>query len=572
MANEIQPTIQRSGLIIDVDYQSATAVLVGQTEGTKRFIAGATTLSTAMPPINEQSVGVRQVIRTIEDTTGVQLTGPEGIATPARGFNGVDVVAVTGQPVAPLRLSVASTGQSSMSAALEAAARRTITVVDNVTSRVRTGDGGLSGVLFESAIREFLPDAVLLLEGDSAESEWSTAIGTLVELARSEMLSLVIIVAGDRYQQHAAQLFGESADLRGIDPAEFTVSDIAAALESELQGIYDSRVVTQEIAQTVEPARFVNRMRAGDLVTRFLARRREEAVAYLDVADGLILHTATPEVGDVHVRPDMDLYRNIRTMLERDPDDILRWLPMTFTAEELSHWILNRALRPHGVADTSQDRAVERALLIEMARTAWITLSGSDASTSNLDLIVGGRPFSTMSPGVAALTLLDIFQPSPATGLVEIILDSDSLVAAAGAIGEMNPVMAADLVEHDLLSPFATVFVVSGESNEGDVAVRGKVQSEDGQVTQFTVPYGSVHRIPVSQFQTTTLMLTCEATFRVGDQTQLPDISLGRDGMLQVGDGGVIIDARGRPMGTASDSSLRAPRIASWLEDVGFTL
>jgi hypothetical protein len=380
---------------------------------------------------------------------------------------------------------------------------------------------------------------VLLLQGDTADAEWSTAVGTLAELARNEVLRLVIIVAGDQYQQQAAQLFGETADLRGIDPAEFTVADIATALEAELQGMYDGRVHTQEIVPSVEPARFVNRMRTGDLVTRFLARRREESVAYLDVADGLMLHYATPETGDVHVRPDLDLYRNIRTMLERDPEDVLRWLPMTLTAEELSHWILNRALRPHGVADTPHDLAIERALLIEMARSSWSALVGTGETASNIDLIVGGRPFSTMtSPGVAALTLLDIFQPSPATGLVELILDPDSLVAAAGAIGEQNPVMAADLVENDLISSFATIFIVNGEGSEGDVAVRGQVKSDDGQTTRFTVPNGSVHRIPVSQFQTTTLTLSCEAQYKIGDQTQLPDITVGRDGMLHAGAGG----------------------------------
>ena len=562
--------MQRTGLVLDVDYQRARSVLIGRTEGQSRFIAGSSTPSTAIPPIADPSVGAKQVIRAIEESTALQIMGPDGVELPSRGHHGVDVFAITGQPAPPIRLSVVSAGTSTMVAPIVAAARRTITVVDQVADRVRSSDGAFSGALLETAVREFYPDAVLLLQGDTADVDWTAAIGTLVALVNDNVVSLIIIVAADQFQQQAAQILGDRADLRGIDPAEFSVADIASALETELQSLYDARVDAQSIVPAFEQPRFVSRVRAAELVTRFLARRRQQAVVSVDVADGLVIHWATGEIGDVTVRPDLDLFRNIRPMLAVNQGAIANWLPMTMSSEELSHWILNRALRPHGTADTTYDIAVERAILVEMLRTSWSMMGGADKP---VDAIVAGRPFSSMrSPALAVITLLDVFQPTPDGGVVEIILDPDGLVPAAGAIGQTSPAMAADLVENDLAISAATVFIVTGNGSEGELAVRGQIRGENGETTRFTVPYGSIHRVHVDLSGTSQLSLTCEGAFTIGGQKQITDVTIGRDGMLHSSEVGLIIDARGRPMQPPTDMGLRGTQVATWLGDIGFTL
>lgn len=562
--------MQRTGLVVDVDYQRARSVLIGRTEGQSRFIAGASVSSTAMPPIADASVGAKQAIRSVEESLGLQIMGPDGVELPSRGHHGVDLFAITGQPVSPIRLSVVSAGASATVTPLIAAARRTITIVDQVADRVRSSDGAFTGALLEGAVREFRPDAVLLLQGDTADSDWTTAIGTLVGLVNDNVVNLIIIVAADQFQQQAARILGDRADLRGIDPAEFSVADIASALEAELQSLYDARVDAQAIVPAFEQPGFVSRVRAGELVTRFLARRREQAVVAVDVADGLVVHWATGEIGDVIVRPDMDLFRNIRSMLGTSQGAIANWLPMSLSSEELAHWILNRALRPHGVAETTSDIAIERAILVEMLRDAWASLGGAEKP---VDLIVAGRPFSGMhTPALAALTLLDVFQPAPESGIVDIILDVDGLAPAAGAIGQANPAMAADIVENDLAVPAATALIVAGAGTEGQLAVRGQLRTESGETTRFTVPFGSVHRVRIDPSTTAHLSLTCEESYSIGGQQQLSDLTVGREGMIRIGEAGLIIDARGRPIHPTTDPSLRATRVKTWLDDIGFIL
>jgi hypothetical protein len=562
-----RPQGHRSALVVDVDYHTARAVLFARVDDQYRFVSAATVPSTAMPPIDDVSVGAKQAIRAIEEHSGLFLVGSEGIEVPSTADHGVDIFALTGQPVTPIRLSAVSVGASPMLTPLVAAARRTVTEVDALNERVRTSDGVLSGVQLEAALREFRPDAVIVIQGDKAEGEWSTAIGTLSGLVGDGLFSLIIIVAGDTFQQQAAQVFGDRADLRGIDPGEFTVADIAVALEAELQGLYEARVSPHTLIASVEPTQYVSRVRAADLVTRFIARRREQAVAYIDVADGLVLHWATPVASDMAVRPDIDLFRNVRSVFNHDLAAVTQWLPSSAPTEDLSHWILNRALRPHTVADTAQDVAIERAILIEQARTAWTAMAAS--AESQVDVIIAGRPFTTMpQPGLAAMTLLDVIQPDPDGGVVELMLDADGIVPAAGAVGERSPAIAADVVENDLLIPFATALVVRGGGTAGELAVRGQVRQENGDTTRFTVPFGGVHHIPVPAGASVTLTLACESGYSIGGQTQLTDITIGPDGMLRGGEFGVVIDARGRGQ---SGVGQQVARVKNWFDDLGIS-
>jgi hypothetical protein len=559
----------RSGLVIDLDHQSARAIYIGQAEGQYRLISAAAVQSTAMPPIDDISVGARQALRVIEEHTSQQVVGPEGVVIPASGEFGVDLVAITGHPVAPIRLSVVAIGASPLTAQLVASARRTSTVIDVLTERVRTSDGVFSGALLEQGIRYFRPDALVLIEGDTAGNEWTSATGTLSQLVDEGIVNLVIIVAADQFQQQAAQALGDRADLRGIDPAEFTPADIASALEAELHALYEARVDTHALVAATEPVRYVSRIRAGDLVTRFLARRGNQAVVALDLSDGLMIHWATPEVSDVMVRPDMDLSRNIRTILSSEWQRVGQWLPFQLSSEEIAHWVLNRALRPTSMAESTHDMAVERAILIELARSAWTAMAAS--SDARIDVIVAGHPFSTMrSAPLAAITLLDIFQPDPASGIVDIVLDVDGLMPAAGAIGERSPAMAADLVENDLLSPFAAALIVKGNGNDGELAARGQVQYENGETTRFSVTNGSIHRLDFIPGQNAKVTVMCESGYSIGGQQQFPDLNVGWNGDLRPGEVGLLIDARNRPVRMPSDAGSRASRTSNWLEDIGF--
>jgi hypothetical protein len=569
MNADVRPAALGTGLVVELDRQMVRAVLFASVEGQGRFITAHALPSTALPPIDDATVAVKHALRAIEEQTGFALLGPNGVQSPVVDHVGVDFFAVTGHPATPLRLTIVALGDSPVVAPIVAAARRSVAIADLPGARIRTSDGVISGALFERHLRAIRPDTVVLIEGSSTEAEWSSAVGTLVSLVHDETVPQIIIIAREEYQNDAAQRFGEQADLRGIDPSAFSSADIANALETELHAAYEARFDPRASVASDRRPHFAGLVRAGDLVTRFLARRRNQTIVALACGDGTTLHIAAPDGGDAVLRADLDVATNVRAALDLDPDLIARRLPFSVTHEDIAHWVLNRALRPFTVASTPRDVAMEAAVVTALLGAAWD--EQMSAYQGRVDTIVAGRPFSNWgAPALALLSIIDIVQPMPDSGLVEIVFDSDGILPAAGAIGEQSPALAADAVELDLMHPAAHVVVVNGTGSEGDLALRGQLQLDNGEVVRFTVPFGSIHRLVVPEGRTASLLLSCEPRFTIGRQPSTDDVVFGRATPLAGSPLGIIIDARGRPLPAAGDTTLRTARMASWLEDLGY--
>lgn len=553
-----------SGLVIDIDRRVARAVLFETVEGQGRFVAAAARPSTLMPPIDDAAVAVRAVMQAISEQTGVSLLGERGLTMPRDNYAGVDVFAITGQPAQPIRLAVVSTGSHPLTPALIAIARNTETIVEAFDQQVRTEAGALSGAELETALRDFRPDTIVLLAGAHAEAEWPTAVGTLGTLLSEGVISQAVILGSDQLQQAAIQTLGEDANLMGLDPAQYEPADVVGAVEVELSNAYEQQIDPAALGPTPGQAAFVGRGRAAELVTRFMARRREQRVLSVGMSDGTLLYWSDAQQSAGVIRPDFDVHLGVKAFLRLNPRLALDLLPFTMSEEDLHNWVLNRALRPTSVAATPRDEAIESALAGVFARQAWQELSS--VAGDQVDLIVGGPLFASWSsPALGVLCLLNAIQPAPANGLLEIVLDADGLLAAAGALGEFSPALAADAVVHDLTMPAASVVVVEGSGVEGDLAVRGELAYEGGETVNCTVPYGSIHLLPLADGTRATLALSCDGDFTVGGQEQ---VEFNAD-QLRGGPLGVIIDARGRPMPSASDASLRANRVANWLGDLG---
>ncbi len=566
-SSEEGATTLGSGLVIDIDRHTVRAVLFDTVGGHGRFVTASEAVSTVLPPIADPSAAIRQVIRAVEEDTGMTLVGDYGVQTPRQGHVGVEFIALTGQPVSPVKLAFIPIGNTSLTRSLVAAARRTISIVEVFDRDVRTDDGALSGTMLEGAIRAFQPDAVVILDGDNVQAEWATAVGTLSSLTAEGVINQIIIVARDQYQQQAAQTMGEDADLRGIDPGEFTPADIGAAIEMELHSLYDARFDPRSVLSLAQPVTFVGRARAGDLVTQFLARRRDQTVTAVSVGDGTIVHSASPDSSLIGIRPDLDAHANIRSVLHGDARGILRWLPFSMSEEELNHWILNRALRPSTVSDTSRDRLIESAVVIEELRSVWSDLA--PVERQHHDLIVGGALFASWdSPGLALLSLLNALGPKPAQGVVEVALDVDGMFHAAGAIGELSPALAADVVERDMLLPLATVIVVGGEGREGDLALRGTIEIEGGDTRQFSVPIGSVHQLDLGADENASVTITCEPSVSIAGSEAGEEVVFGRSVRLRGGELGIVIDARGASVDGSNDASTQNARMSNWLSDL----
>jgi hypothetical protein len=552
-----------ASLVVDVDGRLVRAVLFDAVEGQGRFVASAQVVSSAGPPIGDLSVAVKEAVALLEAQTGLKLLAAD------RNNSDLVALALSGHPVAPLRVALVPTGGHDMLPALTAIARATTAIVDVLDPAVRTEDGVMSATLLESRLRGFQPDVVVLLEGRRAQAEWASAVGTFGTLLAEGLRSQLIVLASDEFQQHVIQTLGEQANLTGLDPAQYEAHEVAAALETELLAHYEERVNAGPALGLQRNPVFVSRARAGDLAARFIARRQEKSVATVSISDGTVINWSTLHSGAALNRPDLDLHANVRGLFGPAFEFARSLLPVDMSQEDLANWILNRALRPRVNAATPRDQIIESVLSSGLMYQAWQDLSG--IANDQLDIVIGGGSLCYDSfPSLGVLALLNGLRPAPLGGVVEVYLDPDGLLTAAGAIGDVIPALAADAIEHDLLSPAATVIVLEGEGSEGEIAVTGRLTYEDGETVPISVPFGTIQRLQLGEGDRASLWLVCEPGFTIGGSNPGEELEFGQTHPLRGGEVGVLIDARGRPLETfGSQGIANRDRVRRWYGELG---
>lgn len=550
-----------TSLVVDVDAHRVRGVVFDSVEGESRFVASAQVMSTVGPPISDVSVAVREVVALLEGQTGVHLN----VGDDPKSFMGP--FALTGYPVAPLRVAIVPTGRQALTPVLATSGRATPSAVHILTDSVRTEDGVLSSTLLEVRLRGLKPDVVVLLEGDRAQSEWASAVGTFGNLIADQSIGQVIVLASEEFQQYLIQTLGDDTNMTGLDPNQYEPHEVALALETELNELYEQRVASGARVGIEREMKFVNRLRSGDLSTRYIARRLERSVVAVDVSSGTAINWSTMHAGGSIARPDLDVNVNVRSLFEANIDALRTMVPVEMSREDLANWILNRATRPRVESVLWEDQIIESVLLSRVVARTWGNLSG--IASDQIDLIIAGNGFCFPGePVLGVLALLNGFQPAPLGGVVQIVLDPDGLLWAAGAVGDQAPAVAADAIEHDLLSPAATVVVVEGSGAEGQPAVTGKLTYEDGEAVEFSVAYGALARLPLGEGDQATLVLTCEPGFAVGGSNPGEQVQFGPEDDLQGGEVGIIIDARGRPMIEPAEESVARESVRRWYSDL----
>jgi hypothetical protein len=244
------------------------------------------------------------------------------------------------------------------------------------------------------------------------------------------------------------------------------------------------------------------------------------------------------------------------------------WLPFDTTEDELIAWVLNRSIRPWTVPEHPRDIAIEQALARQITRRGLAEIARSQPlALSGVDLVIGGPVFARWNqPGAAALALLDSIDVVPDEGVLDLALDQDGLMAVAGALGSLDPGLAANVFEYDALIHLGTAVVIGGSSHEGDLACRGEIHYENGGMTQFSVGNGSVEVLPLRPGELATLVLRPERRYSVGGHSAGKTVTLADERRIIGGLVGVIIDARSRSLVNTGNN--RASKVKQWLDAV----
>jgi hypothetical protein len=394
------------------------------------------------------------------------------------------------------------------------------------------------------------------------------ALGTLTQ---------AIVIAEPAAQEAALTALGVRAKVRVVAPASKSATDIAAEVEKHLLDLYYSHVTTPDFAELIREASgsVVVRAHAVDLVNRFVARAFNRHVLTMDVDDGAHVHWASGSSGALATLPQLDLGPNLTGLTAREVADAVRWLPFPIDEDELVTWVLNRAIRPWSVAVDPRDLLVEQALTRQVLRRAVGEIGRAHPlAIPGADLVVGGRWLARWSqPGSAALVLLDSLDAVPNQGVLDLALDQDGLMAVAGTLATINPALASDLFAYDGLIHLGSAVVIGGQAHEGELACRGEIHYETGEMATFSVASGSIEVLPLRAGETASLVLRPERRFSIGGHATGKAVTLSEEHRIIGGAVGVILDARGRPLGAGPIPQSRPARVRQWLDAVnGVTL
>ena len=555
-----------------------------------RLVATGETATTVEVPWSRISMGVREAIRQIERLTGrVLLSGQEQLILPEReDGGGVDAFVATVDAAIPLQVAVVGLiGRVSVDSLLKAT-EGSYVVVRNVVARDdRTSDSGGESTMV-AMVRDTLrnrPDAILLgggIEGGAVEPVLEAAMDVAIALAASEEGGKVhVVFAGNRdARTDIVRILGDSANLHVVDNVRPTLADEdLGAAQEELRSLYRETKMGRapgfgELKSWVS-APVMATAEGLELALRYLSRAYQLDTVAVDVG-GSATHVAGVIGGRLGstVSAHLGMGYGIRSILDEvGIDRILRWLPFEMDEDQAYNQILNKALRPMTVPETVEGLLLEQAaareaisLTLDRARGRWLG-SGADPVEEHVppvDLIVGRGGVLSEAPvrGLAVLILLDAIQP---TGICALALDQASLLPQLGALASLHPLAATQVLARDGILKLGTVISLTGSGKEGAVALKLKIDYDDGQSLKVEVPYGAMEVIPLMEGKRAVVELRPSSRF---------DVGLGKKGKgatteLDGGALGIIVDARGRPLSLPGDGEKRRAKIREWMGELG---
>jgi hypothetical protein len=556
-------------VVADFARGNSRAFLLEEIGGAFRFVAKAEYRTTADLPYEDISQGWRQLLRQLEWVSGRGLTVRDKLAMPqlASG-DGVDGLLICASLGEPIRVAVLEAGQSAVTIQVIESLRRVNARVMHVAAPASRKDGGWAATQAD-ALRSFQPEMALMVVGAAAQEAMPRLFQLTKQLSMIGSVSRAVVIADGQAQEQGVSSLGTKIKVRSISPVVRSPIDIAAEIEREVGEGFQQRLRTSDFDLIAEDANRapISRAHAVDLVNRFIARAFKRQVLTIGVDDGVHVHWASGEAGAMTTAPQIDIASGITSLTGREIGDASAWLPFEVTEDDLVTWTLNRAIRPWTIAEQSRDLAIEQAMARQVMRRGIAELSRlQPLALAGVDLIIGGPSFARWNqPGAAALALLDAVDVVPNEGVVDLALDQDGLMAAAGVIGTIDPTLASSLFEYDALTHLGSSVIIGGSGSDGELACRGEIHFDNGEMAQFTVMSGSIEVIPLKTGETASIVLRPERKFSVGGHPGGKTVTLAEERKIIGGTVGVIIDARARSIAGTGN---RAQKVRQWLDAV----
>jgi hypothetical protein len=588
MTEQAQPQAQLNAdslLLLNIGTSHTRASLVDIVERQYRMVATAESSTTADAPYSDVGEGVRFALDKLSDLVGSEFFDEAGqLIVPSRGSgNGVDAVVLTLSLQADVRAAlVGLLPDISLRSVRNLTESAPVRVVAEVSLGDRRTEEGRMDALCQAK-----PDLILVAGG--SEGGASEAMLRLMEVvglsiymmpqdARPQVLYMGNSAVAAKVQEllkgchcvvTTARNIRPSLEMEALDPGRVALNEMTAQiLRARLGGIEGLLAWTGGVL-TPSP------LGMGTIV-QLQGRNAPPKKGVLGIAVGSGSTTLAAAFGDtmeLSVRPDLNLGRSAPRLLEHTTArDVARWLPMEYSEDALRNYLWNKSLFPRTVPATPEDLRIELAIIREMIRAAVRTASPSwrvpftwpwpGTLPPVLSILASGSAFTNLpKPGFAALTLLDAFQPP---GVTHLILDAQNMICALGAASRVNPLAVVQVLDSPAFPRLCTALCPVGKSHPGDPVLRYRLQYADGRQVRGDVRFGSIEVVPLALGQKGQITIQLHRHFDLG----LGGFGQGGSFAVEGGLAGLVIDARGRPLGLESDPAKNHKSQDDWLTQI----
>ncbi|HET7089184.1 MAG TPA: glutamate mutase L [Anaerolineae bacterium] len=580
---------------IDIGTVYTKAALIARVEGAYRFIARAESVTTAEAPWSDVAVGARHALEKLSSAAGRRLLNERGdLTTPQQpDGSGVDACVVTASAGKPLSVVLAGlAGEWSLESLRHAAMGTYTTLAAEIALSGGSRRAGRS--IADDRIQRIYdarPDVVCISGGTDGGAE--RPVLELVEAAKfaARFLEVAgsrprILFAGNaRLKPRVAETVGDAADFLQIDNVRpgLDVENVGP-LQVELETMYTTHKMGRiaglaTISAWSKRSIMLPTARAFGHVAQYLsAENRKTGVLGVDVG-GSTTTVAAAFGGQLYttLRSDVGASFVARFVEEIGWESVARWLDFEVSEGDIRAFAANKELRPGTIPQDTSELRIEQALAREViratlraARGAWPHGTSiprfSDSHVPLFEPIIGagGMLARAPRPGQAALLMLDAIEP---VGVTTLVLDVYGLAAALGAAALAEPLIAVQALEQGALMHLATVVAPLGamRARAGEVVMNVRLSYESGGTIEDDIKAGSLSVLPLSPGQKAVMQLRPRVGIdigrgpgRGGKPTEITGSALG-----------LIVDARGRPLGVSPDPKRRRDQIKSWLWDVG---
>jgi len=569
----------KSVITVDIGSTITRALFFDVVSGRYRFVASASSPTTAGAPLFDVTEGVWRALEGLQHITSrTFLSDKEGVVIPSTKDNqGTDIMVATmsaGNPISVITVGLLD------NVSLQSAQQLARTTYSKIIAEISLNDRKTSSERI-NLLTVKRPDLIIIAGGTNNGASHSLlnileGIGLSSFLLEESIRPHILYAGNEKLQDEVKAGLDKISKLRiapniqpvlgkeNIHPAQKEINEIYTDIRRKQAG------GIREVLSWTE-GYFSSTASALGRVIRFLSEKYEpeKGVMGVDIgSESVILAAAFNGQETLRVFPSLGVGGGASGVFEKSTmEEIKRWMPIDLPDLEIKNYIYNKTANPGSLPMIEEHLEIEIALAKQALRIASKNIIPSlgrhtgkhESLLPPIEPIIGSGRILTHAPNFSQVLsiLLDGMQP---TGVTTLALDQNDLLPGLGATAEINPLLTVQVIESNTFQNVGTVIAPIGYTRPGTTMLRVRVIREDGRSFTKDVKFGTLTILPIDFGEKVSLHIRPLHRFDIGMGGP------GKAGKVNVVGGvlGIIIDARGRPLQFFQDQEKNIKRNQVW--------